>query len=71
MPLNLTLWPNMTSAEKLNHCSDLTTTVPQAGPSPRLVTFNVRCGPFFKGESAGLPLAEALAVTGAGFAVLA
>jgi hypothetical protein len=68
MPLNLAHWPMMTTAEKLNHCADLTTIVPMAGPSPRLVTFQVRCGPFFKGETAGLPAAEALAVVGAGFA---
>jgi hypothetical protein len=61
----------MTTAEKLNHCADLTTVVPQAGPSPRRVTFTVRCGPYARGEQAALPEAEAAAIVVAGFAAYA
>ena len=66
--LALTRWPLMSTAEKLADCANLTTVVPLAGPGLVLVTFGQRCGPFQRGESAGLPAAEAAAVIAAGFA---
>jgi hypothetical protein len=74
MALALTLWPKMTSAEKLIDCANLTTVRPPAdslAPTPVTVTFAIRCGLYQKGEQAALPPAEAAAVVTAGFAVLA